>query len=330
MAISKHEQDMIRALAMSDYRRARLAARAVLAGDNSKKNEWFREKYAPLLEDRDSVPLAERVPSHIRTFVVVEDPSESFIAARHWLSEREAAVVARASTMRTVAHEMKALDVRYVNSTLLYGKSGTGKTELGRRIAYELGLPFVYLNFSTIVQSYMGQTAGNIHAVFDFVRSEPVVFMLDELDCIGLSRKGAAGTGADGELQRVTISLMQEMDRLENDVVLLAATNRLDNIDPALRRRFTAEHEVLPLQNSTEVGALLSIIAKSIQDASADPESEWMMDIAGEVWKRAERADERCQARVVGRLYDALAAELAANPGVHVPAVRDDSDEAGA
>jgi AAA+ superfamily predicted ATPase len=68
--------------------------------------------------------------------------------------------------------------------------------------------------------------------------------MIDEIDAIGLSR----GQSNDvGEMARIVITLMQEIDQLTNKTIVLGATNRIQDIDAALRRRFTREHEVLPL-----------------------------------------------------------------------------------
>lgn len=69
--------------------------------------------------------------------------------------------------------------------------------------------------------------------------------MLDEIDCISIRRAGVSnGGGANGEMARVTISLLQEFDRLPNTAVVLGATNRIDRMDEALLRRFSIQHEV--------------------------------------------------------------------------------------
>ena len=90
----------------------------------------------------------------------------------------------------------------------------------------------------------MGQTAKNITKVFQAAASVPCVLFLDEIDCVALTRDAHGQKGPDGELERTTISLMQCLDTLPNRVVLLAATNRPDIIDPALMRRFSQRHKV--------------------------------------------------------------------------------------
>ena len=110
------------------------------------------------------------------------------------------------------------------------------KNEIAKYTAYRLELPYAYLNFSYLIESYMGKTAQNLQRVFDYCKGQKCVLMLDEIDCIGLSRGN--DTGADGELGRTTIALMQALDSLVDGQIVIAATNRQDRLDKALLRRF--------------------------------------------------------------------------------------------
>ena len=94
----------------------------------------------------------------------------------------------------------------------------------------------------------MGSTASNISKAFNYAINNPCVFMLDEVDCISIKRSDSSDGGPDGEMGRVIITLMQEFDKLTNDIIVLGATNRIDRIDKALLRRFTVKHEVKPLR----------------------------------------------------------------------------------
>lgn len=93
----------------------------------------------------------------------------------------------------------------------------------------------------------MGNTSRNISKAFNYAVANPCVFMLDEIDCISIRRSDSSDSGASGEMARVTITLMQEFDKLTNDIVVIAATNRMDRIDEALLRRFSVKHEMKPL-----------------------------------------------------------------------------------
>ena len=124
--------------------------------------------------------------------------------------------------------------------------SDFNETEFAKYTAYKLELPYVYLNFSYLIDSYMGKTSQNIQRVFDFCKGMKCVLMLDEIDCIGLARKG--GGGADGEIARITISLMQALDDLADGQIVIAATNRADLLDKALLRRFQNITEFVPYE----------------------------------------------------------------------------------
>lgn len=145
--------------------------------------------------------------------------------------------------MSVVSQKLMELQVPYKNATLLYGPPGTGKTMFARYIAYKKGLPFCYLNFSKAVDSYMGATSRNIAKAFTYAASNPCVFLLDEVDAISCNRSKGMSDGASKEIGRVTITLMQEFDRLPNDVIVLGATNRLDILDEAFISRFPVKRK---------------------------------------------------------------------------------------
>ena len=122
----------------------------------------------------------------------------------------------------------RAIKADKLSSVIFYGPPGTGKTMFARYIAFKKALPFCYLNFSRIIDSYMGSTAKNIAKAFAYASSNPCIFMLDEVDTISCDRKSTSGKGSDGEMSRITVTLMQEFDKIPNDVIVLAATNRYD------------------------------------------------------------------------------------------------------
>ena len=184
------------------------------------------------------------VPANISGLLIVEDIPRTFMADRYYLTERENEIAGRVESMYKASQRLTEMGISYLNSLMLYGKSGTGKTMFGRYMAYKLGLPFAYLNFSNVVDSYLGSTGKNICNVFNYVESFPCVFMLDEIDAVGMER----GSGKEvGEMARIVISLMQSLDRIRNETLVIGATNRIDIIDKALLRRFTIQHEVKAL-----------------------------------------------------------------------------------
>ena len=246
MALTSNNCEMIKAIAENDFLRARKAAIASCIEDNSKKNEVFIKRYKNLLSNNVLSETQVSLPANLKGKLLVELP-ETFIKDRYYLSKREESIFNTIYKMRKVAEEFSSLNIKYPNTTLLYGESGTGKTLFGKYIAYRLQLPFFYINFSQMISSYMGSTADNLNKVFQYIRTFPCVFMIDEVDCISIKRGNGGSKGVDGELERTTISLMQELDQLPNTVILVAATNRKDLIDKALLRRFSIQHEITVL-----------------------------------------------------------------------------------
>lgn len=122
------------------------------------------------------------------------------------------------------------------NRLLLYGLPGTGKTQLARWVAAQLGMPLLTVRCDTLVSSLLGQTSRNLRRVFDYAEHRPCVLLLDEFDALA----GARGNERDvGELQRVVIALLQNIDALPDSTILLAATNHDQLLDPAVWRRFS-------------------------------------------------------------------------------------------
>lgn len=118
---------------------------------------------------------------------------------------------------------------------LLYGLPGTGKTQTARWIAGELGLPLLTVRCDTLISSLLGQTSKNLRRVFDYVEQRPCVLFLDEFDALASAR----GNDRDvGELQRVVIALLQNIDALSENTIVLAASNHERLLDPAVWRRF--------------------------------------------------------------------------------------------
>lgn len=191
--------------------------------------------------------------ANLQGLLKVENVTYSFREDRYFLSERESVLCKKIINTQKSVDMLREIDINYLNTTLLYGESGTGKTTFGKYVAYKMNLPFVYLNFSECIDSYLGGTSKNINRIFDYVNMTPCVLMLDEIDAIGMKR----GSGKEvGELSRIVITLMQSFDILNSNVIVIAATNRKDIIDNALLRRFSSIHEVVSL-NDNEISLFI-------------------------------------------------------------------------
>lgn len=118
---------------------------------------------------------------------------------------------------------------------LLHGAPGNGKTMLAEALAHALGIPFVAVNYAHLINSHMGATSKALDTLFLTARAAPVVLFLDEIDTVGATRGHPMEVG---EMRRVLNHLMVQIERLPEHVVLVGATNLVDQLDPALRRRF--------------------------------------------------------------------------------------------
>jgi len=121
-----------------------------------------------------------------------------------------------------------------------HGPPGCGKTLTARALASALGIPAYVVQFDALLGAYLGQTALRLREVFRFAATTNCVLLLDEIDAIGRVRGKATDIG---ELDRVVISLMQQLDLVQPAGIVIAASNVPGALDPALLRRFDLEVE---------------------------------------------------------------------------------------
>ena len=122
---------------------------------------------------------------------------------------------------------------------LLVGPPGTGKTLLARAVAGEAGVPFFSIAGSEFVEMFVGMGASKVRDLFKQANEKaPCVIFIDEIDTIGKKRDGASGMGGNDEREQTLNQLLTEMDGFDaaKGVIILAATNRPESLDPALTR----------------------------------------------------------------------------------------------
>ncbi|MEB3756870.1 MAG: proteasome-activating nucleotidase [Desulfurococcales archaeon] len=132
----------------------------------------------------------------------------------------------------------KELGIEPPKGILLYGPPGTGKTLLAKAVARESNATFIRVVASEFVQKFIGEGARIVREVFKLARKKaPAIIFIDELDAIGAKRLDI-GTSGEREVQRTLMQLLAEMDGFNElyDVRIIAATNRIDILDPALLR----------------------------------------------------------------------------------------------
>ena len=134
---------------------------------------------------------------------------------------------------------------------LLQGPPGTGKTLLARATAGEAGVPFFNISGSDFVEMFVGVGASRVRELFaEAKKNAPCIVFIDEIDAVGISRGGSGSDSGNDERSQTLNALLVEMDGFspKDTVVVLAATNRPDILDPALRRpgRFDRQITILP------------------------------------------------------------------------------------
>lgn len=192
-------------------------------------------------------------------------------------------VVARAreliETPLNRAEELKSIGARPIKGVLFTGSPGTGKTHLARIIADQSDAAFYSISGPEIVSKWMGDSEGNLRMLFeDAERKERAVVFFDEIDSLAEKRSEESHESS----KRVVAQLLTLMDGFEtrsSNIVVIAATNRPDDIDPALRRPGRFDWEIdFPMPSFADRLAILEVSMRQI--TVSDPDGMPLKDIA--------------------------------------------------
>jgi cell division protease FtsH len=170
------------------------------------------------------------------------------------------------------ANRFKEIGAKIPKGVLLVGPPGTGKTLLARAVAGEAGVPFLSVTGSDFMEMFVGVGASRVRDLFQTARKQaPAIIFIDEIDSIGRKRGAGLGGGHD-EREQTLNQMLAEMDGFEatEGVVMMAATNRPDILDPALLRPGRFDRQiVVPLPDLEE---RLPILAVHCKDKRVDPD----------------------------------------------------------
>ncbi len=192
------------------------------------------------------------LPDEIAKFVEVEN-CEDFDVDKYFVTKTQIDIIKDIERNGELCNELAEYGVQYVNTTLLYGPTGTGKTTFARFVAHTLDKDFAYLNFSSLMDGGFGNTERNLSKVFRYMTAQDCIFMIDEIDCIATSRTAST----NDTLKSITIALMQELDHCKSHnpkAIILAATNVYESLDPALLSRFSIKKQIPLLSNEEKLG----------------------------------------------------------------------------
>jgi len=246
------------------------------------KNKDKVQKYSALLADKlkddGEIQLAERVlkllhkrsihPVYLDEFSIkpVDQDSRLDMVDIYFARDTEVpqAIILPDFTERKIKqfinvsknkNKLLASGIEALDSLLLYGPPGCGKTSVARHVSGELQLPLVTARLDGLVSSLLGSTAKNIRKVFDYAKERPCILFLDEFDAIAKARGDQHEVG---ELKRVVNSLLQNIDEFlaSGTNILIAATNHENLLDPAVWRRFNSVIEV-PKPTKREIDNLV-------------------------------------------------------------------------
>jgi len=191
--------------------------------------------------NKDSYLILDTLPpeydSRVKAMEVDEKPTETYGdiggLAEQMKELREAAVLSI-----THSHLFKAIGIHPPKGVLLYGPPGTGKTLMARAVANETKATFLKLAGPQLVQMFIGDGAKLVRDAFALAKEKkPTIIFIDELDAVGTKRFDSE-TNGDREVQRTMLELLNQLDGFSptEDVKVIAATNRIDILDPALLR----------------------------------------------------------------------------------------------
>jgi SpoVK/Ycf46/Vps4 family AAA+-type ATPase len=224
-----------------------------------KPNSSLRQRLSKLLQRHEGhaqVDQAVELPLEVRNLLMPIVPDKRLDQL-----VLEASVT---SSVRSLVHEQRERDYLETfglaadNRLLLSGPPGNGKTSLAGAIAAELDIPFLCVDFSCVLSSHMGETGAKIAKIFRAVAGMPCVLFLDEMETVLPERSGRSDRQEVGEMSRVVSTLLLEIDRLSDSVILVGATNHDDLLDRAVKRRF---------QRRCELGVPDAPLVEAWQDA---------------------------------------------------------------
>lgn len=228
--------------------------------------------------NKDSYLILETLPSEfdsrVKAMEVDEKPTETYSDVGGLDKQIEELVEAIVLPMKR-ADKFKEMGIRAPKGALMYGPPGTGKTLLARACAAQTNATFLKLAAPQLVQMFIGEGAKLVRDAFELAKEKaPTIIFIDELDAIGTKRFDSEKSG-DREVQRTMLELLNQLDGFGSDdrVKVLAATNRVDVLDPALLRSGRLDRKIeFPLPTEDARAQILQIHSRKM---TTDDDINW-------------------------------------------------------
>lgn len=216
-------------------------------GNNQEYLTHASEELRPLLKPGTKVAVNNALSivkvignvydSRVRVMELEESPTISY-AQIGGLTDEIKEVREAVEYPLTKPEIFRRIGVEPPKGILLYGPPGTGKTLIAKAVAHEAKATFIRMSGSELVHKFIGEGAGLVRELFTLARERaPAIVFIDEIDAVGSMRTND-GTSGSAEVQRTLMQLLAEMDGFDNrgEIRIMAATNRVDMLDPALLR----------------------------------------------------------------------------------------------
>jgi SpoVK/Ycf46/Vps4 family AAA+-type ATPase len=208
----------------------------------------FASKISIPTDKRNQIPLATEVPRDELRYEMV-------------LSSDVEAKIKRIENEYVARERLAHFGLKPRRRILLHGSPGCGKSMSAERIAWNIGLPFLKVKFEAVISSYLGESATNLKALFDAIKTYPCVLLLDEFDFIAKARDNKQDVG---EMHRVVNVLLNVLEDYTGPGIVIATTNLEGSIDKALFRRFDDIVE-MPKPKIAEIAEILQSTLGSIK-----------------------------------------------------------------
>ncbi|KAF7562061.1 hypothetical protein G7046_g2078 [Stylonectria norvegica] len=228
--------------------------------------------------NKDSYLILDTLPaeydSRVKAMEVDEKPTEQYTDVGGLDKQIEELVEAIVWPMKE-AERFKKIGIKAPKGALMYGPPGTGKTLLARACAAQTDATFLKLAGPQLVQMFIGDGAKLVRDCFALAKEKaPAIIFIDELDAVGTKRFDSEKSG-DREVQRTMLELLNQLDGFASDdrIKVLAATNRVDVLDPALLRSGRLDRKIeFPLPNEEARAQILKIHSRKMK---VDPGVNW-------------------------------------------------------
>lgn len=221
--------------------------------------------------NKDSYLILDTLPaeydSRVKAMEVDEKPKEQYTDVGGLSKQIDELVEAIVWPMKE-AERFKAIGIKAPKGALMYGPPGTGKTLLARACAAQTDATFLKLAGPQLVQMFIGDGAKLVRDCFALAKEKaPSIIFIDELDAVGTKRFDSEKSG-DREVQRTMLELLNQLDGFASDdrIKVLAATNRVDVLDPALLRSGRLDRKIeFPLPNEEARAQILKIHSRKMR-----------------------------------------------------------------